>query len=896
MNAPLDADLRASLQILRQRMAESLPAEGHDVDLARAGLSLGRLIARAYDQLLAPLFVRVPARGAVLAAVGGYGRGAVALRSDLDVRILVKNPADAEAIVDAVMYPLWDATFAVGHQSLTLADAMDVARDDLPAATALLDFRLLSGDREMADELIWRASGSLFSATEVVRFYARLEEELAKRHERYGDSVYLLEPDVKNGAGGLRDLDVFRWAAAARYGSGELDALVRVGALVPREAHELGEAQELLWRTRQLLHHHAGRRSDRLTFDEQEIIAPLLRFGEGTEGVERFMSAYYRAARAVTRGVTLILTRATQTVDRRKPKDEDLGGGIGAFDGAITVKDTERLRAEPALAFRAIAIAVEREAPLVAYLRDVLLSLSADADWCERLRCDRDARRLFIDLVATRRDARLGTRRSDGRGSALKELHDLGLLTAMIPEFLPVVGRVHHDLYHVYTVDVHSVAAVDRLAALARGDLAAEYPLASRLAAEIARPQTLAFATLLHDVGKAIGGKDHSVRGADMARDILARLEFREEEIESVALLIREHLTMYRLATRRDVDDPSTVDELLRNVRGREGLRDLFLLTVVDVSTTSPTSMTSWKAHMLDELFLAVDRAMTRGTKDETIAKKALAAVRALAEAKPHGSDRAAFLEHLDAYVASMPERYLLSSDEESILAHAALARTHETGGAPAALATVPSSHPEAAELCVVAGDRPGLLAMITAALAAARLEVYAAQIYSRTLVDGRVQAVDLFWVRERSEGVAGVEAALAKLRRELDAHLGGAQLSRSVSPRAAQGRARGGPPVATRVTLDHRASPAYTVVEVTAEDRPGFLFAMSHAFFELGLTIAIAKINTEGARVADVFYVAEQDGSKIAVGPRAAEVEAKLMEAADLGRERAPHRQSERV
>jgi len=173
MTAPLDIDLRASLQILRQRMAESLPSEGRPCDLTRSGLVLGRILARGYDQLLAPLFARVPSRGAALAAVGGYGRGAVALRSDLDVRILVKNPADAEAIVDAVMYPLWDATFAVGHQSLTLADAMDVARDDLPAATALLDYRLLAGDRALSDELIWRASGSLFSSSELGRFYVR---------------------------------------------------------------------------------------------------------------------------------------------------------------------------------------------------------------------------------------------------------------------------------------------------------------------------------------------------------------------------------------------------------------------------------------------------------------------------------------------------------------------------------------------------------------------------------------------------------------------------------------------------------------------------------------------------------------------------------------------------
>ncbi len=823
----------------------------------------------------------MPDGGAALAAVGGSGRGALAVRSDLDVRILVRDPKVAERIVDAVLYPLWDATIAIGHQVVLVSDALDNAREDLATATSFLDFRHLAGDRAMSEELIWRASGSLFSTSELVTFYGRLSDEIAKRHERYGDSVYLLEPDVKNGAGGLRDLDVFRWAAAARYGTGELEGLVRVGALVPREAHELAEAQEMLWRIRNLLHAHAGRRSDRLTFDQQELIAVLLGFDEGhdgeatPEGIERLMSAYYRSARVVSRGVSMILTRATP-IDRKRPKDEDLGQGLRAFDGAVTVRDVDSLRDEPATAFRAIAAALDRKKPLLPFLRDRIMSLTSDPEFCGRLRADAAARRLFVDLVSTRREGQFA------RGSALREIHDLGLLTAMVPEFLPVVGRVHHDLYHVYTVDVHSVAAVDRLAAIARGDLAAQHPLAARLAAEVPRPQMLAFATLLHDVGKAIGGKDHSVRGAEMAREILTRLDFRDSEVEEACHLIHEHLTMYRLATRRDVDDPSTSQEMAGAVKGRESLRDLFLLTVVDVSTTSPTSMTSWKAHMLDELYLATDRSLSGESGEEGLRVGAVQAILAFARARPATADEDARLAFLERYLASMPERYVLSSSEEAILAHAELARSCVEGAAttgsapPPIVGVVPSSHPEAAELCVVARDRPGLLAMITAALAASRLEVHAAQIHSRKLDDGAVEAVDLFWVRDRTEGVAGVARALPKLERDLTALLAGTVAPSSLVP-APAARSRPAPPVKPRVLVDHRASPHHTVIEVTTQDRPGLLFAMSSALFEVGLSIAVAKINTEGARVADVFYVSERDGSKVAPGPRTAEVEARL-------------------
>jgi [protein-PII] uridylyltransferase len=873
---PLKARVAASRAALERRWI------GGDSDRAGDwGVALARDIVRLYDDLLAPVFATLDEGSVCLAAVGGYGRGMLALRSDLDLRFLARSQAEAESVSESVLYPLWDAGLSVGHQTLVLSDVVDLAREDLATATSMLDWRFLAGDRALSDELVWRVSGSLFSTSELERWGKRLAQEVERRHERFGDSVYLLEPDVKNGAGGLRDLDVFRWTAAARFGGGEVAALVRVGALVPREANEVGEAQDRLWAIRHLLHAHAGRRSDRLTFDEQEEISRYLGFGDGGDAVERFMSDYYRGARAVTRAVSSMFTRAT-AVSQRRPKDEDLGGGFRSFDGEVTLADTAVLEREPHLCLRLVQVAVEQDKPLYAFAREAVMRLTSDQAFCERLRSDRESARCFVDLVCVRKETRLA------KGSPLREMHELGLLLAMIPEFLPVVGRVHHDVYHVYTVDVHSVAAVDRLAALTRGQLTTEHPLASRLAAEVVDDSrssgnrgyaTLAFATLLHDVGKAIGRKDHSLRGAELCPKILGRLGFSELEIATAAHLVREHLTMYRLATARDVDDDATIRDMAAAVTDCDTLRSLFLLTVVDVATTSPTSMTSWKAHMLDELFIATDGLLSGEAGETGRAERVRGEIVAFAESYLEGeSSREEELAFLPSYLASMPDRYLSSSAAHSVVAHSSAVRRYV---APLAVEVVPSSHPEAVELCIVAHDRPGLLAMIAAALAASNLDVLAAQIHSRRGDDGSVMAVDLFWVLGRFEGTAAVGRALDRVRRDLARLLDGESAENVLRRRPPTRRA--GPEVKTRVAIDHRASANQSIVEVSAQDRPGLLFAIANVFFQLGLSIRVAKINTEGTRVADVFYVTEADGTKVAPGPRSAEIEAALVAALNV-------------
>jgi [protein-PII] uridylyltransferase len=876
---------------LRDNVRRHVASLTERMESGEDGMALGRANARFLNSCFRLLFegaMRRAAfpRGIALAAVGSFGRGAVALRSDADVVFIVDRNVgaeEAEACAKALLYPLWDAGLALGHQVMHAPDTLSLAQNDLATATALLDLRLLAGDEALARDLVDRASEGLFGEDNLGAFIDRLDSEALVRRARYGDSVYLLEPDVKNGTGGLRDIDGARWAARARYrvarGGGDdklgpWGELMRLGVLVEREAQEMAASEEFLWRVRNRLHSRAGRKADRLGFEDQEALALSMGYcGDRARAAERLMQVYYLRARAAARARASLLERLRPRRRRGRSVAVDAGGGVQLFDGHAALADEAELKESPALAFRLFAACVRQQVPVLPVARDAVARAADDAGWCQRLRASPEAAELFLELACTVPEARAP------RGSVVGELHDVGLLLAMVPEFLPVTGRGHHDVYHVYTVDVHSVSALDRLRQLARGELASEFPLASRLAAEIARPRPLFLATLLHDIGKgwpdASGSLvNHSKAGAELCDRILPRLGVSADDVKEARQLVADHLLMYRVATARDLDDPSIIEDFCRSVRGREGLRDLYLLTVADVSTTSPTAMTSWKARMLDELYFAAEAHLTR--RPPSVDTERVARARDAVRAAWPGPT-----EPLDALLGALPERYLLANRPESVVKHALVVATR--GARVVHLERVPSRHPEAAELCIVADDRPGLLAAIAAAITASGLEVLAAQVYSHP-VGAEREALDLFWVRDRGGGVDGVDAALPRLARDLEEVCTGRsspeELLRSRIGSPSPWRERPSPAVPTEVLFDDRASPRHSVVEVYAKDRGGLLYALANALQELGLSITLSKINTEGARVADVFYVTESDGSKIVPGPRHQQIRSALLRA----------------
>jgi [protein-PII] uridylyltransferase len=851
LSGALSGDLAHYLAEHRARALRTSPG-------VNGGLTMARAHTKLYDGVLSTLFAACHAamsqRGAwpqsALAAVGSYGRGRVSPFSDLDVRLLcVSDPAALTPIAEALLYPLWDAGLSIGHQVVAVQDLLDLAMEDVTTATTLLDLRTVAGDGTLAPALLERAYQSVFDTAHLGHFVDGLQERARARHRRFGDSVYLLEPDVKNGAGGLRDFDIAQWCAKARFKVTHLSQLIELGVLLPAEWAEVEQATNLLLEIRSALHLCAGRRTDRLTFDLQERVTERLLRGAGPEATERLMSDYYRGARVITRLADTLLSRARPAV-RRRTRPLSLPGGLAVTRDAVLIERKELMAQQPELVFRLYDEAIRRDLPVCERTRHEIMHATANPQFCEALRQSATACQWFLRLLCVVQQTKLR------HGSVLGELHDVGLLVAMIPEFGPVVGRVHRDTYHVYTVDVHSVAAVDHLRALCRGDFAAEHPLASRLAAELPRRRVVFLAALLHDVGKAYGGEGHSARGVEMAGAILSRLGVAPSDIVEVQSLIENHLCMYSVATRRDLEDPQTLGAFCAVVKDRQALVELCLLTVADVTTTNPTSMTKWKRHMLDTLFAAAERQLS---KQGVAAAPRTLTVRANVLSAWQHEDRD-FIEH---FSSGLPERYFYANEPEAIVEHARFAQSAESR--VASLRQGPVNHPYF-ELWVVADDRPGLLAMITATLSSAKLEVRSAQVYSWLERDGRSRSLDIFWVHGPQD-VERVQRLLPKLERDLEQALLAPMDSRELARRALSGKRS---PrllqkhVAIEINVDNRSATDYTIIEAITQNRPALLFCLSNALLELELSIWFAKINTEGERVVDVFYVSNERGEKV--------------------------------
>lgn len=826
------------------------------------GLDVAARYAQMFDGLLGSLCcaaraaqVRYKGLGRVaLVAVGGYGRRLVAPHSDIDVVFLADDPSDERigGLAEAVLYPLWDAGVQIGHAVRGVEETLDLSKSDIRTSTTLLDMRHIAGDKSLVHELVDRSRGEIFEG-ELDAFIGALEADTVSRHDRYGGTLFLREPEIKLGRGGLRDLDVVSWVARSRWGVERLDDLVALGHLSQHELLDLCGAQEHMWTVRNRLHVVARRRHDRLTFEDQESVAGLLGYRDGVAlGVEQFMQMHYRHARVVARLVDRMPERARRS--RRKPPTtiRDLGRGVMVHDAHVTLRPDE-LSEDPSLALRFYEHVVREGLPPDPEARDAFARIFADRDICQQLRRSPEAKLIFCNLLTHAGNAPLR------RGSIVEELHEVGLLVALIPELEPIMGRVPYDAYHAYTADVHALLSIDRLRAIARGELATEFPIVSRCAAELPRPLPLYVALLLHELG--CGHPDDPAKyAAAIASTVCERLGLSPADTKHVTWLIANQDRAYRWALQRDITDPDTIAEIAREVHTVDRLRDLYLLTFANTSTENPTAMTVWNARMLQELWTSTSD-MIEGRRDGSDYVDSLReqVLRDLAPA-----ERQAVAEFLD----ELPERYLLANSAVEIRVHQQIAVSR---GDETRVGVTESSFGDGTlQIVVFSNDRPGLLAELTSALAMHRYNVDSAQLYTRRREGRPDEAFDIFAVTHPGLGVGGdVEASVTELTRTIEDLTAGRISADSIVGRRSKqpSWARSGPRIKTEVGVDNNTSSRYTVVDVYTRDRPELLYTIAQTLHLHGLSIALAKVNTQGRRVADVFYVQARGGGKLAKG-----------------------------
>ena len=646
----------------------------------------------------------------------------------------------------------------------------------------------------------------------------------------------------------------------ARWGVERLEDLVERGFITRDEWMDLVAAQEHLWIVRNHLHVLSRRRHDRLTFEDQESVAGLLGYRDGARlGVEQFMQTHYRRARSIARLVDRMPERARRS--RRKPPVtiRELAKGVLLHDSQLTLRH-ESLTHDPAVALRLYSAVADEGFPPDPIARDVIAAHTAKREFCQALRREPEAIRLFCELLTNAATPPLR------RGSLLEELHEVGLVVAMVPELEAITGRVPHDAYHTYTADVHALLSVDRLRAIARGELATEFPVVSRCAAELPRPLPVYVAALLSELGA--GQPDApAMHAASLAGSVCERLGLSAADTKHVQWLIANQHSLYHWALRRDISDPDTIAEIAREVETVDRLRDLYLLTFCTVSTANPAAMTAWNARMLVELWMSVSDVI----EGRRVSSEYLAELHGQVLALAHNP---AEQQQLAAFLAELPERYLLANSAPDILAHARFITSSEHAGAQDVLLQMRElPQHEALEVLITTADRPGLLADLTAALSLQRFEVVSAQLYTRKRAGQPDEAFDLFLVRQRDRAPdSGVAIDVDALRKTV-VQLVTRQASAAALLERLERRsrlptwARTGPRIKTEIGVDNQASKTCTVVDVYTRDRPELLYTIAHTLHSHGLTISLAKVNTEGRRVADVFYVQADDGGKLATG-----------------------------
>jgi [protein-PII] uridylyltransferase len=814
-----------------------------------------------------------PTEGERLAivATGGYGRGLLAPGSDIDLLFVCpfKLTPWAESIIEYILHTLWDLGLKVGHATRSLAECVRLAKQDYTIRTSLLEARYLWGDQRVHDGLREKFWDEIATGSGQDFIEAKLAER-DQRHTRQGESRYLVEPNVKEGKGGLRDLQTLYWIGKYLYRVEDASDLVHHGVFTKEEFNTFQKAEAFLWTVRCHLHYVAGRAEERLSFDMQPELAKRLGYTDPHphRAVERFMRSYFLVAKDVG-DLTRIFVAALE--EQYKKPAPALTRLLPGFLKPRTSEDdfyveNGRLRArkglfrdDPVNLIALFQVADSRDVDIhPETLRTVTRSLHLID---ENLRQNPAANRLFLDIISSRRNPE----------SALRRMNEAGVMGRFLPEFGRVVALMQFNMYHHYTVDEHLLYAVGNCSRLEKGELRQEHPLASDLIKRVKSREVLYVTMLLHDMAKGLPG-DHSEVGAAMAESICPRLGLSPADTATVSWLVRYHLLMSDAAQKRDVSDPKTVRDFAGMVQTPERLRLLLIVTVADIRAVGPGVWNDWKGQLLRELYAGTEMLMSGGdsapARSERIAEAKNTLLTRLADL-PETARTRALWRHYDPY--------WLAFDTATYEFHARLMVEAEAKGEKLTLGARSGARPGIAEFILFTSDHPGLFARLAGAFSLSGVSIVDAKIF--TTSDG--YALDVFRVRDPG-GSTFDAGRIERLKQTILKTLSGEILPRPAFAQRPPGKREAAFRVPSRIIFDNEASSVSTVIEVESLDKIGLLYEITRALSDMGLSISSAIVTTYGELAVDVFYVRDGFGHKVVQKPRLAEIEKRLMKALD--------------
>ncbi|MEW5974833.1 MAG: [protein-PII] uridylyltransferase [Acidobacteriota bacterium] len=828
---------RADMQRLKMKHRSGM--SGGEVVAARSQL-IDFLVRGIYSEIFEPN--GEPGQLA-LVALGGYGRQELAPHSDVDLMILVKSRPAGEQVhrIQKMLCLLWDMGFQVGHSVRTVKDAVQIARADLVSQMSMLDARAVCGNEALF--AAFQARMERFVRQERDSLADRLALSIEERHRGQGGTAFIQEPDVKEAKGGLRDFHSILWFCRILFPGAKVEEALETSRIDSGEWQKAQEAYEFLLRLRNELHFQAGRGTNVLSHAKLNDIARYwgLRGNRFQKDSEELLKQYFRQVRRISHVLDPFLTREKNT-----------WGGLRWSSIRLPVRRKNTGLGKPTTVVKDVPATPTQWMQLFRYTQ-VQPSLFERASRSAIRQKFRSFSRESLATSALGADFRAILRKKGQVAPSLRQMHELGFLGRVVPEFGRLTGMVQQDRYHKYTTDEHTLRAIEILDQVALGTDPAHEGY-QRVMNEIHDSSTLYFAVLLHDAGKGLGG-GHSVRGAHLAAQALERLSFDPDEAAKVETLVRHHLLMGHVSQRRKLDDPHTVAEFVKCIDRPDTLNLLLLLTYADACAVGPGVWTEWKDAQLWELYhRAYDQLMFGEDGEAAIRSEADRIQHEVAERLKEEVELSAVVEHF----RMLPERYALYTSVDQIAAHIRLARRLDK--VAAAFEWVERPGKGYADLLVVTRDRPGLFAMIAGALSAFNLNILSAQLNTRR--DGLV--LDQFQIGGRGHRLEDADYSRVErlLKRVLDGEIDIAQYLRTHLKRGSLRNE--GPSVAPRIRIDNNVSPSATVLEVQAEDRLGLGYRIARTLAQIEVEILFAKLATEKSHAFDVFYVQERKGGKI--------------------------------